>query len=173
MWCLRMWCLIMIVSTLSYKYMLSNMGSNNYSYQHHILKHIPELPNYTAVCRTIHSFIDSARCSRQSGVQEERPASAPPSAPDIKINNNHNKTNHNHHNNSSSHISNNTNSNTNDTDADDTSSVCTAPPSMKQTSSKQACEYIYRANYTYVYMHIHINDMYICVYIYIYVYTHT
>ena len=30
MWCLRMWCLIIIDVTLSYKYMFPNMGSRNY-----------------------------------------------------------------------------------------------------------------------------------------------
>ena len=33
MWCLRMWCLIIIVVTLSYKYMFPNRGSHNYYYQ--------------------------------------------------------------------------------------------------------------------------------------------
>ena len=33
MWCLRMWCLIIIEFTLSYTYNLPNMGSHNYCYQ--------------------------------------------------------------------------------------------------------------------------------------------
>ena len=33
MWCLRMWCLIIIGVTLSYTQMLPNMGSQNYNYQ--------------------------------------------------------------------------------------------------------------------------------------------
>ena len=33
MWCLRMWCLIIIDFTLSYSYILPNMGSQNHYYQ--------------------------------------------------------------------------------------------------------------------------------------------
>ena len=33
MWCLRMWCLMMIDLTLSYTYMLHVTGSQNYYYQ--------------------------------------------------------------------------------------------------------------------------------------------
>ena len=33
MWCLRMWCLIIIGFTLAYTYSLPNMGSQNYYYK--------------------------------------------------------------------------------------------------------------------------------------------